>query len=204
MYDEYDIDPIWKKKLQEDIVVTQQVIPLGDYPVTPEVREEGRRRSRKMVQKYRDILVKQEAGKEPDMNEYDDVQASRKYLKDQVQKTEKNAAASLEKKFGLVDDTPPSESKELVDRILAGSYKIPTLAYIQANPYKYLPYGLIWRTVDEDRPGFDAAAAKLKEFVQPAWDAANVLPVDQAMVQLEILRDNVKSLVGDEPKKSKK
>jgi hypothetical protein len=186
---------------QEDIAVTQQVIPLGDYPVTPEVQKYARKHVEKML-KRNISQVNKEAGKEPDMNTitYDDLQASRKYLKDQVASLERKTAQSLEKKFGLISDDPPRSEKEMVERVLAGRYRFRTEEEMRNNPWQS---DVRWQSVDEDRVGFDATAEKLKDMVRPAWDAANVLPTDQALVQLEILRDSVKGLLDGETKKKK-
>ncbi len=73
----------WTLKSYDDVVVTQEIIPLGNCVSTipADVERKAMEQAKKLLKKYsKDICVTKEAGKEPDMNTYDDVQNTRRYL----------------------------------------------------------------------------------------------------------------------------
>ena len=146
------------------------------------------------------IRCHKEAGKEPDMNTYDDVQNARRYLNRQIQDLENTTQYAISQKFHTVDDNPPSDGKELVDRILAGKYEITE----DEHTSWHYPYGIRWRDPSKkaDMEGFKAAMENFKNAVQKTYDAAAVLTPAEALASLDDLREYADELVHG--KKTKK
>ena len=193
----------WTLKSYDDVVVTQEIIPLGNCVSTipADVERKAMEQAKKLLKKYsKDICVTKEAGKEPDMNTYDDVQNARRYLIREIDRLSERTHFDLQHKFNLVDDNPPNWGKELVQRILDGKYSIPET---RGNDWAY-PYGIRWHdpSKKEDKEGFNTAWDSFTTAEQKATDTANVLTAAEGLAALDDLREYADELV--QGKKSKK
>lgn len=191
----------WILNSYDDVVVTSEVIPLGNCNAIPaDVERKATEQVRKLLKSYRkDICVTKEAGKEPDMNTYDDVQNSRRYLIREIDRLSERTHIDLQHKFNLIDDNSPSWGKEMVQRILDGKYSIP-----EANANWAYPYGIRWHdpSKKEDKEGFKTAWDSFTTAEQKAVDAASVLTAAEGLAALDDLREYADELVHG--KKSKK
>ena len=197
----------WTLKSYDDVVVTQEIIPLGNYgpsnsTIPADVKRKAMEQAKKLLKKYsEDICVTKEAGKEPDMNTYDDVQNTRRYLIHEINDLSDRTHINLKHKFNMVDDDPPSWGKELVQRILDGKYSIP-------EPYEnenwVYPYNIRWHdpSKKKDKEGFKTAWDSFTTAEQKATDTANVLTAAEGLAALDDLREYADELVHG--KKSKK
>ena len=195
----------WVLKSYDDVVVTSEIIPLGNYgpsnsTIPADVKMKAMNQAKKLIKKYsEDICVTKEAGKEPDMNTYDDVQNTRRYLIREIDHLSERTHSDLKHKFNLVDDNPPNCGKELVQRILDGKYTIP-----ETNASWNYPYGIRWHdpSKKEDKEGFKTAWDSFCTAEQRATDTANVLTAAEGLAALDDLREYADELVHG--KKSKK
>ena len=195
----------WTLKSYDDVVVTSEIIPLGNYgpsnsTIPADVKCKAMEQAKKLIQKHsKDICVTKEAGKEPDMNTYDDVQNTRRYLIREIDHLSERTHTDLQHKFNMIDDNPPNFGKELVQRILDGKYSIP-----ESHKDWAYPYSIRWHdpSKKEDKEGFKIAWDSFCTAEQGATDVANVLTAAEGLAALDDLREYADELVHG--KKSKK
>lgn len=119
--------------------------------------------------------------KEDTMN-YNEIEASRKYLNQRASETFYTKERDLSKQFKLDKKDRPQTYKDLIDAIKNGNYELDTKkttsidGYVDDEGYYFgsMLDGIVWKLPDgPDRDGFDAAYKAAKAALTAAKDVIN-------------------------------
>jgi len=114
----------------------------------------------------------------------------KQYLLNRLDNEHRKMVAPLSKTFGLSDDTPPKTPSELVERIQAGKFVIPSEEDQKKRRY-YGPedaiYSFRWRdpAAKEDQAGYEAAEKALTTAYTEAKDAIMIKSDEDGLKALE-------------------
>lgn len=124
-----------------------------------------------------------------------------RYLRGRVMDTFNKGVDTLEKNYHIQDDDFPKSAEEMVERIKADKFIIPTKDANGVMEYGFGPYGLFWRdpNVPADKEGFKAALDVFNDMKNDAIDAVTVLPEVDGLDALRQLQDYVKTLTAPVP-----
>lgn len=120
--------------------------------------------------------------------------AKTNYLLGRFNEVKSNVRDDLRKQFGLDNDSTPYTAKDLVERIQAGKFILPTTKEENlSNQIYYGPQSVVhtitWRdpAIVEDQAGYDLANEDLKAAALPVHDAIMLKDNDTALAAINDL-----------------
>ena len=91
----------------------------------------------------------------------------------------------LRKQFHMDDDRQPKDAIELIERIQAGSFVMPTKESIKQNYSGSIRDQIVWRSEEKDEEGYEAAKKDLTAKYEAAKDIIMVKSADEGLAALQ-------------------
>ncbi len=107
------------------------------------------------------------------------------YLTQRLNRLEGERVEILAVKFNIVEDEPPQNAKEFIERIQAGKFTMPKKDEDDCFEYGHGPYGIVWRdpTITPDKDGYTKALKALSLEKDNTRDAIEMLPDADALAE---------------------
>jgi hypothetical protein len=111
-----------------------------------------------------------------------DAQVTKEYLTSRASQIFFQKVRDAESEFGMVDDQPPKDTEEFIQRIKDGKYRL--WDNDRRNYYRWQDR-IRWRTRDEDQEGFEKKSEQLGKMLTETKDVIMVSDAEKGLAALK-------------------